>query len=70
VPTPAEVKAERVRQGLTQTQAAAKIGASGYRTWQNYETEKEILESGKPNNSRDMPHEQWTIFVSGSGSTN
>lgn len=67
VPTAAEIRAERLRQGLTQSQAAAKIGvvgASAYRTWQNYETEPGLLESGERNNSRDMPHERWTMFVS------
>ncbi len=36
-PTPAEILAIRQAAGLTQEQAAARVFAPSYRTWQNWE---------------------------------
>lgn len=36
-PTPAEILAIRQAAGLTQEQAAARVYASSYRTWQDWE---------------------------------
>ena len=36
-PTPAEILAIRQAAGLTQAQAAARVYASSYRTWQDWE---------------------------------
>ena len=53
-PTPAEIKAARTEQKLTQAQAAELVHASA-KAWQNWESEK--------GNGRKMALSAWALFL-------
>ncbi len=51
-PTPAEIKAAREYVGDTQAEAAARVWAASYRTWQQWELGK-----------REMPLSAWELYL-------
>lgn len=51
-PTPAKIKAARLKADLTQAQAAELVGAPSYRTWQNWER-----------GISPMPPAEWELFT-------
>lgn len=51
-PTPQQIKESRLKAGLTQAEAAAKVFSGSYRTWQNWEAGK-----------RKMPVAKWELWL-------